>query len=113
MIKVDQSPQSCRIRMGRLRLTYRYVVDRWRHEVELGDSAGWQRLITSREGQPDDAVPPSPVFQALRLEWPGDDYCEVQLFGQAGGGAYSAAVRVDAGSRTIDFDVCARRERLG
>src|SRR5262249_783534 len=64
-------------------------------------------------GSPEETVPPSPPFQDLRLETFGDDTREFQLLGQAGRGAYSAAVRLEGETQTVTFDVAARAVREG
>jgi hypothetical protein len=111
MLTLQQTCEFCTVRTGTIELTFRFETDRWGHEIDLLVGATRHRLLTSREGLPDDPVPPSPPFQELRVERPGEGLCEIQLFGRAGDGAYSAAVRFDAAAGVIDFDVCARRNR--
>jgi hypothetical protein len=111
MLEVEQSADASSLRAGDLRLTFRYERDRWRHELAVRSESGWQTILTSIEGSPDEALPPSPSFQDLRLERIDDETGEFQLFGQAGHAVYSAAIRFDGRSQTISFDIAARAQR--
>lgn len=99
-----------------LRIAFEYTGDRWRHTVFLREGNQWRLLLTTVEGTPAEAAPPSPAFQELRVEniesaLPGRNVlraCVVQLFGQSGKDVYSAAVEVDQEHGTMDFDVALR-----
>lgn len=90
------------------RCTFHFSRDRWRHQFEIWNGDGWLPLLASHEGTPDNASPPSPAFQDLRLEQLGESTAEFQLFGQAGKTVYSAAIRCDTLAGTITADICAR-----
>lgn len=113
MLEIEKSAGAYVARCGELLLKFEYSTDRWRHELAIRRNGGWQALLSSKEGAADDALPPSPAFQDLRLEPISDEISEFQLFGQAGKGIYSAAVRFDGYSGTITFDVAARANRAG
>lgn len=112
-MEVEQSADVNALRTGDLELTFRYDRDRWRHELAVRAESGWQTVLMSVEGLPDQALPPSPSFQDLRLERIDDETGEFQLFGQAGKAVYSAAIRFDGRLQTISFDVAARAQREG
>lgn len=94
-----------------MRLVFQLVGDRWQHAVALRGPDGWQPLLASIEGSPEQLVPPSPTFQELRLERIDAETAEFQVFGRAGHGVYSAAIRVSGADQSIDFDVAARATR--
>lgn len=122
MQHTQPSPTSHRVAWPGVVLRFEHQGDRWGHAVSLvspGDGPPNARedvvWLTSFEGAPEEAEPPSPAFQDLRwetLEANVDDATqeiaigEFQLFGQCGRQVYSAAVRCSAGQ--IDFDLCVR-----
>ena len=108
MIVVEKSADAYTLRDANIELSFRQVGDRWQHCVSVSNHGEWFPLLTSEEGTPADDVPPSPPLQDLRFEQLADDVFEFQLMGQSGKGVYSAAVRLDGGASTIDFDLCAR-----
>jgi hypothetical protein len=113
MMELEESPGLYRLSISELQIAFFRSGDRWRHALAIGGKTGWQTLFSSVEGTPDLALPPSPAFQDLRQEKIAEGVGEFQLFGQAGQGVYSAAIRVDEKSRTIAFDVAARSLREG
>jgi|GEM_PF-3139788 len=96
---------------GDLRLVFRRGEDRWEHAIEARQGEGWLPLLGSVPGTPAEELPLSPVFQDLRTETVAGNSLEVQLFGQSRKTIYSAAVRFDADSGTIEFDVAVRVPR--
>lgn len=112
MLEIEKSAGTYIARSSDLRLRFEYREDRWCHEVVCG-TGGRSVILSSEEGTPNDPCPPCPAFQELRLETINADVCEFQLFGQAGKGIYSAAVRFDGNSGTITFDIAARANRAG
>ena len=108
MLVLEKSADEYLLRDADFELSFRHVGDRWQHGVSVFHRAQWRPLLTSEEGSPTDEVPPSPSLQDLRCEQLANDIFEFQLMGQSGKGVYSAAVRFDGASRSIDFDVCAR-----
>ncbi|MSR58174.1 MAG: hypothetical protein EXS05_10915 [Planctomycetaceae bacterium] len=113
MLTAEQSPEVCRLESPHLRLVFLYVDDRWNHELAVRSPAGWHLLLSSVEGDADQPVLPGPAFQDVRLERLDDRTAEIQAFGQAGGGVYSAAIRFDAAAEAVDFDIAARANRSG
>lgn len=113
MMELEESPGLYRLSTGGLQITFFRSGDRWRHALAIGGETGWLTLFSSVEGTADLALPPSPAFQDLRQEKITAGVQEFQLFGQAGPGVYSAAIRVDAETRTIAFDIAARSLREG
>jgi hypothetical protein len=113
MLQVEQSSDGYILQAGDLQLAFRHVRDRWRHELAIHSGSEWKVILVSSEGGPADSLPPSPPFQDLRLETLGDDTREFQLFGQAGHGAYSAAIRFEGNPQALSFDVAARATREG
>lgn len=110
-LEVEQSADLNALQTCDLQLTFRYERDRWRHELSVRGESGWQTVLMSIEGLPDQVLPPSPSFQDLRLERIDDETAEFQLFGQAGKAVYSAAVRFNGRSQSISFDVAARAQQ--
>lgn len=113
MLEIEKSADAYIVRSGNLLVRFEYSTDRWRHAIAVCGTREQPFLLSSEEGAPDDPRPPSPAFQELRLESIGSDVCEFQLFGQAGKGIYSAAVRFDGAAAEITFDVAARANRAG
>lgn len=112
MLYVDQSPRAYEVRSNSLRLGFDFAPgDRWRHWLDVRDNDVWPRLLSSLEASPDEAHPPSPAFQDLRLERLDSETAEFQVFGQSGQRVFSAAVRFDGLREAIDFDVCCRLPR--
>jgi hypothetical protein len=91
-----------------LELAFTHIGDRWQHRVSVRSNGRWLPLLISEEGAANAEGLPSPAFQDLRCEELAGGAFEFQLLGQAGKSIYSAAVRFDDGTQTIDFDVCAR-----
>src|SRR4051794_10073197 len=109
MIHTQPSPTLHCVAWPGVVLRFEYRTDRWAHDVSLvspgGDLAVQEQVVclSSIEGVPEDAVPPSPAFQDLRWE-PLDqsssnqdrsqanlddrDVGEFQLFGQCGQQVY-------------------------
>jgi hypothetical protein len=108
MIVLEKSADAYSLRDADFELSFNYVSDRWHHRVSVRHHGEWHPLLTSEEGVPTDDVPPSPPLQDLRFEQLANRIFEFQLLGQSGKGVYSAAVRFDGGTGTIDFDLCAR-----
>ena len=108
MIELEKAADHFVLRNDNLEFSFRFVGDRWQHEVRVRRENAWSPLLTSLEGNPADADLPSPAFQDLRFEQPTEGVYEFQLMGQSGKGVYSAAVRFDAAQRLLDFDLCAR-----
>jgi len=108
MIVLEKSADAYSLRDADFELSYRYLGDRWQHGISVQHDGQWRPLLTSQEGSATDDVPPSPPLQDLRFEQLADGVFEFQLLGQSGKGVYSAAVRFEGASRTIDFDLCAR-----
>lgn len=108
MIAVEKSADAYSLRDADFELSFRHVGDRWQHCVSIQHQGEWFPLLTSEEGNPTDDAPPSPPLQDLRFEQLADGNFEFQLLGQSGKGVYSAAMRFDGGTGTIDFDLCAR-----
>jgi hypothetical protein len=108
MIAVEESSEAYAVRGAALEICFRRLSDRWHHIISIPGTAESFPLLASDEGHPDAEIPPSPVFQDLRLERLSENVLEFQLLGQAGKGIYSTAVRFDEASQFIDFDVCAR-----
>jgi hypothetical protein len=108
MIAIEKSPETCTLRSANLELSFSHIGDRWQHRVCVRGDGRWLPLLVSEEGAADGENLPSPAFQDLRCEeLPGGAF-EFQLLGQAGKAIYSAAVRFDDSTQTIDIDVCAR-----
>src|SRR3954466_6084925 len=108
MIVLEKSADAYTLRDAGFELSFRHMGDRWQHCLSFRRDGEWLPLLTSVEGAPTDDVPPSPPLQDLRCEEIADGICEFQLLGQSGKGVYSAAVRLDESTHTIDFDLCAR-----
>lgn len=108
MIELEKAADQYVLRDDDLEFSFRFVGDRWQHEVRVRCENAWNPLLTSLEGNPADSGLPSPAFQDLRFEQPAEGVYEFQLMGQSGKGVYSAAVRFDAAQRMLDFDLCAR-----
>jgi hypothetical protein len=108
MIALEKSSETCTLRSANLELAFSHIGDRWQHRVCVRGNGRWLPLLTSEEGAANAEGLPSPAFQDLRCEELADGAFEFQLLGQAGKAIYSAAVRFDDGTQTIDFDVCAR-----
>ncbi|HEY3964162.1 MAG TPA: hypothetical protein VGM05_06370 [Planctomycetaceae bacterium] len=108
MIELQKSPDQYLLRDAVLEFSLRFVADRWQHAVSVRHDDSWRPVLISDEGCPTDAVLCSPAFQDLRFEQPAEGIFEFQLMGQSGKGVYSAAVRLDAAERMLDFDLCAR-----
>ncbi|MGQ0635916.1 MAG: hypothetical protein ACT4QC_14990 [Planctomycetaceae bacterium] len=113
MIELKQTADAYVLQAGPLQLSFARRGDRWRHTISVGGNDQAHAILISREGPPDTPAPPSPAYQDLRVEPIASDVYEVQLFGQAGGGVYSAAVRLHGPSRSISFDLHARAQRAG
>jgi hypothetical protein len=113
MIELEETPGLYCLSAGGLRIAFHHVGDRWNHTLSVRHATSWQALFTSVEGLPNDAIPPSPAFQDLRWELIAEDIHEFQLFGQAGKGVYSAAIRVDGRAQVVFFDIAARSQREG
>jgi hypothetical protein len=112
MIVLEKSTQTCTLHSDSLEISFSHIGDRWQHRVSVRGDRQWLPLLLSEEGAADATKPPSPAFQDLRCEeLPGGAF-EFQLLGQAGNAIYSAAVRFDDGTQTIDFDVCARARAM-
>ncbi len=108
MITFEKSPETFIVRNTNLELAFSHLGDRWQHRVSVRTNGRWLPLLISEEGAANAECLPSPAYQDLRCEeLPGGAF-EFQLLGQAGRAIYSAAVRFDDGTQTIDFDVCAR-----
>jgi hypothetical protein len=108
MITLEKSSETYTLRSANLELSFCHIGDRWQHRVSVRGDGRWLPLLASEEGAADREGLPSPAFQDLRCEKLADGAFEFQLLGQAGKAIYSAAVRLDDGKQTIDFDVCAR-----
>jgi hypothetical protein len=108
MIVVEKSAGAYTLGDAQFELAFRHVGDRWQHCVSVANRGEWFPLLTSVEGTPADAGPPSPPWQDLRFEQLADNVFEFQLMGQSRKGVYSAAVRLDGDAGTIDFDLCSR-----
>src|SRR5436190_24097451 len=108
MIVLEKSADAYSLRDADVELSFRHVGDRWQHCVSVRRDGKWLPLLTSDEGAPTDNIPPSPPLQDLRCEQIDDCIFEFQMLGQSGKGVYSSAVRFDASTHTIDFDLCAR-----
>ena len=97
-------------------IRFEYTGDRWQHTIFAKTDGAEPIVVASVEGSPDDPCPASPAFQELRVERAaspgrsadGPNVCVVQMFGQAGGQIYSAAVEINTDEGTLDFDVCLR-----
>lgn len=113
MLHIEQTADLCLLRSDGIQLAFVFDRDRWRHEISVCQPAGWQTLLWSVEGASDEAVPPSPAFQELRLEQIAEETWEYQLFGRAGSAVYSAAIRFEAANQFVSFDVAARGQREG
>ncbi len=107
-IEAIQTPQRCELSTDRIKLTWEYSDDRWRHVLSLLRGDAWEPLLTSVEGTAADDFPASPVFQELLLEQKQSDLCEVQLFGRSGKILFAAAVTLDATKQIVEFDISAR-----
>ena len=103
-MEIEEKPDRLKIAGRGWELLFERTVDRWAHR--LSSATGGE--LRSVEGTTEDLAPPSPAFQELLCERISPTVCEVQLFGRAGQGVYSAAVRVDAERGEIAFDVFVR-----
>ncbi|MFM7158832.1 MAG: hypothetical protein ACKO3P_00490 [Planctomycetaceae bacterium] len=103
-MEIEETPDRLRIVERGWELLFERTLDRWTQRLS-GANLG---VVCSVEGTTEDLAPPSPAFQELLCERMSAALCEVQLFGRAGQGVYSAAVRVDAERGEIAFDVFVR-----
>lgn len=108
MLEVHQQPRQFLFTWPGWRLEFCWQADRWQHLLWQAEPAGWQRLLQSQEGTPDQPWPDSPAFQNAYVERINADCSEIQLLGQAGKNHYSGAVRCDAQKNLIDFDLAVR-----
>ncbi|MFM8288706.1 MAG: hypothetical protein ACKOGA_18595, partial [Planctomycetaceae bacterium] len=104
VLEIEETPDRLRIVERGWELLFERTLDRWTQRLS-GANLG---VVCSVEGTTEDLAPPSPAFQELLCERISATLCEVQLFGRAGQGVYSAAVRVDAERGEIAFDVFVR-----
>lgn len=96
---------------------FRREGDRYRHDVTVEAPDGPQLWLSSLEGVADQAWPPSPPWQELRLEdRPGGKRVAL-LVGRAGRAHWSLSVEADEARETLLFDVACRSlvkaEQLG
>jgi len=103
-LEIEQRVDKVRIAGRDWELVFEHLGDRWAQRL-TGPRLGEWRSV---EGSTEDLAPPSPAFQELLCERPAPGVVEVQLFGRAGQGVYSAAVRVDEAFGEIAFDVFVR-----
>jgi len=108
MTVVEETAEQYTLSAAAIQISFRYIGDRWQHFVSVRHGGDWLRTLTSEEGSSGHNSLPSPALQDLRFEKLDDDVFEFQVLGQAGHGAYSAAVRFEGKSQEIDFDLCAR-----
>jgi hypothetical protein len=112
MIDCEVSAEAYTLRSADLEISFRHVGDRWQHSISIPRVGAAWSLLTSDEGTPGELVLPSPALQDLRLEKLSDEIYEFQLLGQAGKEIYSAAIRLDGATQSINFDLCARRRSI-
>jgi hypothetical protein len=108
MLEVTQQPRQSLFTWSGWRLEFGWQLDRWQHTLWQARPEGWQRRVASTEGTADQSWPDSPAFQNAYVERISDSCAEIQLLGQAGKNHYSGAVRCDAETQIIDFDLAVR-----
>ena len=94
------------------RLDFRWLDDRWTHELRAVDVALWRSLARAVEGdagRDDPARVVSPAYQQLHLQQDGPRAMAL-LVGQSGPHHFSAAftVREEAGAIVVEADVADR-----
>ncbi|MCY2966882.1 MAG: hypothetical protein NT069_25165 [Planctomycetota bacterium] len=109
MFQIERSADRVQVGFSNLVVVFELTGDRWSHSLE--QIGGGSSRLCSLEGGADDAEPCSPAFQDLWFEPMGTDTCEFQMMGQAGQAIFSAAIRLDAQSGKVDFEICARRKK--
>jgi hypothetical protein len=105
---IEQSSARCLLQGTSLTFEFTFQGDRWRHTAALSHGGLAIPVLASLDGAAEDATPPSPAFQDLRLESFSDSVHEFQLMGQCGAAIYSAAARFDDSLNQVEFDVYAR-----
>jgi hypothetical protein len=91
-----------------LRVRFTLEGDRHAHEVWLADGPNWVRVLSSVEGTPDDAWPPSPPFQSLQAETRSGGRQLALALGLAGKSHWSASIEFDLAAASAKVDVACR-----
>ena len=112
---MNSKTQSITSRNGSLRINFVWSNDRFAHTVEwLSEAGNWQPLLSSLEGTPDNAWPPSPPFQEVEPHVGGSGLTCLLAVGLAGTSHWSASIeeirhegQPDSECR-IRFDVACR-----
>jgi hypothetical protein len=86
--------------------------DRFGHEIQCRRADGLAVTLCSREGQPEDAWPPSPPLQSLHLETGSNGNQTVMLVGMAGTSHWSMTVEADLAKDRLLFDIACRIREL-
>lgn len=96
---------------GGLRVEFARRGDRYGHVVYRAgqpDHVGWQPVLESIEGTPDDVWPPSPPLQNIHIERRAQGVLVALLVGMAGTSHWSASIELDPRARRLTFDVACR-----
>ncbi len=109
MFQIERSADRVQVGFSNLVVVFELTGDRWSHYLEQKN--GGSGRLCSLEGGADESEPCSPAFQDLWFEPLGADTCEFQMMGQAGQAIFSGAIRMDAQSGKVDFEICARRKK--
>lgn len=91
----------------RLRVTFAWHDDRFRHQISIHDENRETPLLSSLEGSPRDNWPPSPPMQQIHVE-NREDARVILLVGMAGGNHWSMSVEKESGGNGLLFDVACR-----
>jgi hypothetical protein len=97
---------------GPLRLCFERQGDRYAHRVELAAAGGWQTVLESLEGKPDEAWPPSPPLQSLHIEERPGGRRVALLVGMAGRSHWSLSVEADPAAASLAFDAACRLQEV-
>ena len=108
MIEITKAADRYSICDGALAVEFLLSKDRWRHSVSISGADGELLVLNSVEGRPEEVPLPSPAFQELQFEEMAGGIVEFQLFGRSGKVIYSAAVRYESNTHSLEFDLCAR-----
>ena len=115
---MNSKTQSITSRNGSLRINFVWSNDRFAHTIEwLCEAGNWEPLLSSVEGTPDDAWPPSPPFQEVEPHVGRSGLTCLLAVGLAGTSHWSASIeeilqegQPDSECR-IRFDVACRLKR--
>jgi hypothetical protein len=92
-----------------LRVEFLWLGDRFGHMISVVESTGKvQPILESVEGAADDAWPPSPPLQSLRVETLPGGRRAALLVGMAGRSHWSASVEAPPGEAAFVFDLACR-----